>query len=86
MHGRGTRRATILVADAVMATVKKAGPAGAPLDRIYADLQENIGCNYSQFNALMRALEATGSIRRTAELAFYVPWPRMVGSRSTPRK
>jgi hypothetical protein len=76
MHDRAATRATILVADAVIGTVKKAGPAGAPLDLIYAILSEHISCNHSQLEALISALEAIGCIRRTGDLAFYVPWPR----------
>ena len=80
MHDKGTRRAAIAVADAVIATVKKAGPAGAPLKLIFADLRQDIGCNRSQFEALMVALEATGCIRCTPDHAFYVPWPGRRGS------
>jgi len=80
MHDRATRGAAIAVADAVIATVKKAGPAGVPLDLIYGALRQDIGCNHSQFEALMGALEAAGCIRRTPDLAFYVPWPGMPGS------
>jgi len=76
MYNRDTKRAAISAADAVMATVKKAGAAGAPLGPIYAALQERIGCSYSQFEALMSTLEGLGCIRRTAELAFYVPSQR----------
>src|SRR5262245_25682627 len=84
MHNRGTKRTATLVAEAVMATIKDAGSAGAPLDAIFAALQERI-CNYSQFDALMRALEAAGCIRRTGEVAFYVPWPpARPDTRSTP--
>jgi hypothetical protein len=88
MHDRGTRRATILAADAVIATVKKAGAAGAPLDPIYAALQESIGCTYSQFEALISTLEGLGCIRRTAELAFHIPRPEMAvsGTMITPSR
>ena len=79
MHDTDGRRAASAVADAVIATVKKAGPAGAPLDLIYARLRKDIGCDQLQFEALMGALEATGCIRRTPDLAFYVPWPGMAG-------
>jgi len=82
MHDKGTRRAAIAVADAVIATVKKAGPAGAPLKLIYAHLRQDIGCNHSQFEALMSALEATGCIRCTPDHAFYVPWAGRPGSGS----
>jgi hypothetical protein len=82
MYDRGTRRAAILAADAVMATVKKAGAAGAPLDPIYAALQERIGCTYSQFEALISTLEGLGCIRRTAELAFHIPRPETADSRT----
>ncbi|MFL5031815.1 MAG: hypothetical protein ACJ8E1_18255 [Xanthobacteraceae bacterium] len=68
-----------------MATVKKAGPAGAPVNLIYAALREHIGCNHAQFEALMGALEATGCIRRTPDLAFYVPWPGMAWSGTVSR-
>jgi len=68
-------RAPILAADAVIATLKKAGAAGAPLDPIYAALQERTGCTYSQFEALISTLEGLGCIRRTAELAFHIPPP-----------
>jgi hypothetical protein len=88
MYERGTRRAAILAADAVIATVKKAGAAGAPLDPIYAALQEGIGCTYSQFEALIRTLEGLGCIRCTAELAFYTAWPEMAvsGTMTTPSR
>jgi hypothetical protein len=76
MHVRSTKRAVISAADAVMPTIKKAGAAGTPLELIYAALREHIDCNYSQFEALMRALEEAGGIRCTPELAFYVPLPR----------
>ena len=72
-------------ADAVMATVKQAGPAGARLDLIYDALREDIGCDHSLFEALMVALEATGCIRRTPDLAFYVPWPGVSGSGTVTR-
>jgi hypothetical protein len=85
MHDRDTRRAAIAVADAVIATVKKAGPAGAPPNLIYARLRKDIGCNQWQFEALMSALEATGCIRRTPDLVFYVPWPGMPGSGTATR-
>ena len=85
MHNRGKRRAAIAVADAVIATVKKAGPAGAPLDAIYGALQQDIGCDQLQFEALMGALEATGCIRRTPDLVFYVPWSGVPGSRTVTR-
>jgi len=75
MYEKSTRRAAVSAADAVMATVKKAGAAGAPLELIYAAVREHIDCNSSQFDALMRALEATGCIRCTPELAFYSPSP-----------
>jgi hypothetical protein len=65
-------RAPILAADAVIATLKKAGAAGAPLGPIYTALQERIGCTYSQFEALISTLEGLGCIRRTAELAFHI--------------
>ena len=76
MHDRAARRATILVADAVIGAVKKAGPAGAPLDLIYATLSEHISCSHSQLDALISVLEGIGCIRRSGDLAFYVPWPR----------
>ena len=76
MYDTHTKRAAISAADAVMATVKMAGAAGTPLELIYAAVREHIDCNYSQFEALMRALEKAGCIRFTPELAFYVPLPR----------
>ena len=85
MHDRDTRRAAVAVADAVIAAVKKAGPAGAPLNVIYGALRQDIGCNHSQFEALMGALEATGCIRRTPDLAFYVPWLGRPGSGTVTR-
>jgi hypothetical protein len=75
MYDRDTKRAAISAADVVMATVKKAGAAGAPLGPIYAALQEHFDCSYSQFEALINKLEGIGCIRRTADLAFYIPGP-----------
>jgi len=75
MYERGTKRAAISAADVVMETVERAGAAGAPLELVYAAVREHIDCNYTQFDALMRLLEATGCIRCTPELALYVPLP-----------
>jgi hypothetical protein len=76
MYDTDAKRAAISAADAVMATIKKAGAAGAPLGPIYAALQEHIDCSYSQFEALINELESLGCIRRTGELAFYIPGRR----------
>ena len=62
MYDRDTTRAAISAADAVMATVKKAGAAGAPLGAIYAALlQEHIDCSYSELEALRRPIFRSGT-------------------------
>jgi hypothetical protein len=83
---RADARAPILAADAVIATVKKAGAAGAPLEPIYATLQERIGCTYPQFEALISTLEGLGCIRRAAEFAFHIQPPEMAASGTTPSR
>lgn len=51
--------------------IKAAGPTGAPAGVLYAGLM-SYGCNITQFESLMSALERTGKIRREGDLVFAI--------------
>lgn len=62
-------RTLAAVSNAVIDSVKAAGPAGAPAGVVFAALSTQ-GCTKSQFDALMSALVATGWLRRHGDLYF----------------
>jgi hypothetical protein len=49
------------IADAIVATVREAGPQGAPGGVIYAALMAQ-GCTFNQFQSLMSGLLRTGRL------------------------
>ena len=56
---------------ATLDAIKAAGPTGAPAGVLYAGLM-SYGCNITQFESLMSALERTGKIRREGDLIFAI--------------
>ena len=56
-----------MIADAVIDSVKAAGPLGAPGGVIYAALMAH-GCTLGQFEQIMSALVATGKLTRDGHL------------------
>ena len=56
---------------ATLDAIKAAGPNGAPAGILYAGLM-SYGCNLTQFESLMSALERTGKIRREGDLVFAI--------------
>jgi len=60
-----------LVADAVIESVKAAGPLGAPGGVIYAGLMA-FGCTLQQYESIMSALVQAGKLMRKGQLYFAV--------------
>ncbi len=63
------RAALKAICDAVIETVKAAGPLGAPGGHLYAALMAH-GCTLEQFEKLMGALVAIKQLVKRGELYF----------------
>ncbi len=64
-----TRHVVLMIVDAVIESVKVAGPLGAPAGVMYAALMSQ-GCTLDQFNQLTGALVGMGKLRRQGDLFF----------------
>lgn len=60
------------VCDAIIDTVKAAGPLGAPGGVLYAGLMTH-GCSLAQFQSLMSALVRSGKLSRRGDCYLYNP-------------
>jgi hypothetical protein len=60
-----------LIADAVVDSVREAGPLGAPAGPLYAAIM-TYGMQLYQFDALMDALVGAGKLRKSGHLYFAV--------------
>lgn len=67
-QARDTLRA---ITDAIVETVKEAGPQGAPSSAVFLALQET-GCSAAQYETLISTLCELGLIKRSAH-TLYVP-------------
>jgi hypothetical protein len=66
------RYAAILqICDAVVESIKAAGPMGAPSGVIYASLMV-FGCNLEQYHSLLSILTKAGKIRQQGDLLFAI--------------
>ena len=61
------QQALKMIADAIVDSVKAAGPLGAPAGTLYADLMAQ-GCTLDQFEKLMGALVAIGKLTKNGHL------------------
>jgi hypothetical protein len=57
------------VADAIIETVRSAGPLGAPAGHIYAALMAQ-GCTLQQFEGIMGGLVRANMLRKDGDLYF----------------
>jgi hypothetical protein len=62
-----TRYAIRKVAQAIVETVREAGPDGAPETSVYLALAE-VGASMAQYNALIDALVHVGELKRRGHL------------------
>lgn len=58
-----------MICDAVIDSVKAAGPLGAPSGTLYAALMA-YGCSLNQYESLMRALVNVGKLEQRGNLYF----------------
>ncbi len=58
-----------MISDAIVESVKAAGPLGAPAGVMYAALMQH-GCTLDQFNQFTGALVSCGKLRRQGDLFF----------------
>ena len=57
------------IGDAIVETVREAGPAGAPASSVYLALQEQ-GATFADCEHIIGTLVAAGRLRRTGDLLF----------------
>ena len=62
-------KATVEVANAIVAVVKEAGPLGAPGGMIYAAMMAN-GCDLATYETFMAGLVAAGRLRKNGDFYF----------------
>jgi hypothetical protein len=62
-------KALRMICDAVVDSVKAAGPLGAPAGTLYAALMTH-GATLSQFESLMGGLVRAGKLRKQGDLYF----------------
>ena len=65
------QNALLMICNAIIESVKAAGPLGAPGGVIYSALMAQ-GCTLGQFEAIMGAMVSAGKLRRESHLYFAI--------------
>lgn len=71
MNHAEARTKLLAIANAIVETVREAGPEGAPASFLFIALQEN-GCTIEQFETIMSVLVEAGKLTRRDNLYFAV--------------